>query len=59
MTALLQRFAKDRSGASAIEYGLVAGLVSISIIIALGIMEDGISAMFNAMGSYLASIVVP
>lgn len=32
---LLSRFAKDESGATAIEYGLIAGFVSIFIITAL------------------------
>ena len=54
----LQRFSSDQSGATAIEYGLIAGLVSISIIIALGLMEDGLSNMISAVGNYLASIVV-
>ena len=32
MSKLLVRFAKDESGATAIEYGLIAGLVSVVII---------------------------
>jgi pilus assembly protein Flp/PilA len=32
MKNLLNRFAKDESGATAIEYGLIAALISIAII---------------------------
>ena len=32
MTNLLSRFAKDELGATAIEYGLIAGFVSLAII---------------------------
>ncbi len=32
MTSLIARFAHDESGATAIEYGLIAALISIAII---------------------------
>lgn len=32
MNKVFARFAKDESGATAIEYGLIAGLISITII---------------------------
>ena len=35
MKSLVTRFVKDESGATAIEYGLIAGLVSVVIITAL------------------------
>lgn len=34
MSSLLKRFQNDNSGATAIEYALIAGLISISIITA-------------------------
>ncbi|HEY0917744.1 Flp family type IVb pilin [Devosia sp.] len=37
----------DRSGATAIEYGLIAALVAIGIIAALTLFGDTMSAMFN------------
>ena len=37
MKSLVSRFVKDESGATAIEYGLIAGLVSIVIIAGLAI----------------------
>ena len=38
MKSLVTRFVKDESGATAIEYGLIAGLVSVVIITALGLL---------------------
>ena len=35
MKTLINRFVKDESGATAIEYGLIAGLVSVVIIAAV------------------------
>lgn len=37
----------DRSGATAIEYGLIAGLVAIGIIAALTVFGDSMSDMYN------------
>lgn len=36
MTKLIARFVKDESGATAIEYGLIAALISVGIIAAVG-----------------------
>ena len=41
---LLRRFLTDESGATAIEYGLIAGLIAVAIITALGLLGDNISA---------------
>lgn len=36
MAHLVLRYAADEDGASAIEYGLIAALISVAIIVALG-----------------------
>ena len=36
MTKFISRFAKDESGATAIEYGLIAALIAVVIITVLG-----------------------
>jgi pilus assembly protein Flp/PilA len=53
MRILLRRFLKHTSGATAIEYGLIAGLIGVVIIGALS--NDGlhIKAKFTAVGSAL------
>jgi pilus assembly protein Flp/PilA len=49
MTKIFARFLKDESGATAIEYGLIAALISVAIITSatavgskLGLLFDGI-----------------
>jgi pilus assembly protein Flp/PilA len=38
MKSLVKRFAKDESGATAIEYGLIAALIAVVIIAAVSIV---------------------
>jgi pilus assembly protein Flp/PilA len=47
MKALINRFVKDESGATAIEYGLIAALVSIAIISAATTLGSNISNTFK------------
>ncbi len=51
MKNLLARFAKDESGATAIEYGLIAGIVSVAIIAAFGLFGDDLMALMKAIGT--------
>lgn len=55
MKKLLSRFAKDESGATAIEYGLIAGLVSIVIIAALQIVGTQLNDIFTRIGNALTA----
>ncbi len=54
MKNLFSRFLKDESGATAIEYGLIAALVSVVIITALGTVGDNLKAVFEKIGEDLA-----
>ncbi len=53
MTNLLSRFAKDESGATAIEYGLIAGLISVAIIGVLGTVGTNLTSKFQAVADAL------
>ncbi len=53
MKNLFARFAKDESGATAIEYGLIAALVSVAIIAALGILGTKLTSTFTAVSNSL------
>ncbi len=44
--SLIARFGKDESGATAIEYGLIAALISVIIIVAVTAAGDGIQGAF-------------
>ena len=46
MKSLINRFVNDESGATAIEYGLIAGLLSVVIIGGLTLAGDSLSDVF-------------
>ncbi|MHB8884886.1 MAG: Flp family type IVb pilin [Methylovirgula sp.] len=52
--SLSTRFVKDQSGATAIEYGLIAGLIAVVIIAALTTLGTNIAAKFNAVANNLS-----
>jgi pilus assembly protein Flp/PilA len=47
MKTLLTRFIRDESGVTAIEYGLIASLISVVIIGAAGAIAVQLAAVFN------------
>jgi pilus assembly protein Flp/PilA len=50
----IAKFAKDESGATAIEYGLIAALIAVGIIVAATTLGGNLSGLFNQIGSRLA-----
>ncbi|MFO1173505.1 MAG: Flp family type IVb pilin [Hyphomicrobiaceae bacterium] len=54
MNKLFARFGKDESGATAIEYALIAAIVGIGIITALGSMKDELNETFEKVESSLS-----
>jgi pilus assembly protein Flp/PilA len=55
MIRLLQRFAKDESGATAIEYGLIAAGVSVAIITVVNSLGTQLKSTFTRISSQLAT----
>ena len=53
MTDLLVRFLNDESGATAIEYGLIAAGISIAIIAAVNGIGTNLNAKFTSINSSL------
>ncbi|MGL4241864.1 MAG: Flp family type IVb pilin [Beijerinckiaceae bacterium] len=53
MKSVFARFIKDESGATAIEYGLIAAIVGVGIIAALGTLKNSLSNTFTAVGNEL------
>jgi pilus assembly protein Flp/PilA len=51
MKNLFARFAKDESGATAIEYGLIAALISIAIIASAGTLGTNISKTLQGVAN--------
>ena len=54
MKALISRFGRDESGVTAIEYGLIAGLIAVVIIVAVTNVGTSLNAQFTAINNALA-----
>ena len=52
---IVARFANDESGATAIEYGLIAALIAVGIIAAATTLGNGLSGLFNGIGNKLST----
>jgi len=53
MKNVLNRFVRDESGATAIEYGLIAALIAVVLIVAVPLVAGGIQNAFNAIAAAL------
>jgi pilus assembly protein Flp/PilA len=53
MKKAITRFAKDESGATAIEYGLIAALISVVIIGVLSTIGTRLQTKFNEIATQL------
>jgi pilus assembly protein Flp/PilA len=53
MTAALLRFVRDESGATAIEYGLIAALISVVIITSLQVVGGSLTNTFTSVSTAL------
>ena len=51
MTKAINKFLKDESGATAIEYGLIAALVAVAIVGALTTLGGSLSGMFDKVNT--------
>jgi pilus assembly protein Flp/PilA len=49
MTNLFSRFVRDESGATAIEYGLIAALIAVVVIGAVTSVGTNLSTTFNSV----------
>jgi pilus assembly protein Flp/PilA len=52
---LFARFAKDESGATAIEYGLIAALIAVGIIAAATLLGGNLANLFNGIAGKLST----
>lgn len=53
MKNLFARFTQDESGATAIEYGLIAGLIAVAIITGATSLGNSLNDMFGTLGNKL------
>ncbi len=54
MTKLVAKFAKDESGATAIEYGLIAALIAVAIIAGAGMIGTKLNAKFAVIATTIS-----
>lgn len=53
MSNAIMKFLRDEEGATAIEYGLIAGLISIALVGVLGDVTTNLKAVFTAIKTAL------
>jgi pilus assembly protein Flp/PilA len=53
MLRFFRKLRKDENGATAIEYGLIAGLISVVIITAVTLVGSKLEGVFNYIGTTL------
>lgn len=51
MVVRIRQFLADQTGTAAIEYGLIATLITLAILVALGGAADQVTAMWRANNS--------
>jgi pilus assembly protein Flp/PilA len=56
MTNLMTRFLNDESGATAIEYGLIAGLIAVAIITGATSLGNSLDDMFSGLSTKLDDV---
>ena len=56
MKTLVNRFVKDESGATAIEYGLIAALMAVVLITAMQTLGEGITGSFGKIAGHLNKV---
>lgn len=55
----LKRFAADEAGATAIEYGLIAALIALTILTAMAALAGGTSNLFNHIANEAIPALTP
>jgi pilus assembly protein Flp/PilA len=59
MLRFFRKLRKDENGATAIEYGLIAGLISVLIIGGVTVIGTSLQGIFDYIGSTLGGVPTP
>jgi len=59
MTNIIKNFWNDEEGATAIEYGLIAGLVAVAIITVLTALGTNLNTLFGYIRDALSGVTAP
>ncbi len=58
-TTSIERFLKDESGATAIEYGLIAGLISVVIAASVTTIGGDLKTIFGSIATAMTKAITP
>ena len=53
ISTILQRFRADQSGSTAIEYGLLAALITVALVLAIALIGTKLSSTFTILSNSL------
>jgi pilus assembly protein Flp/PilA len=53
MRSIIRHFATDESGATVVEYAVLAGIIALGIIVSVGAIRDSLNGMLNNASSHL------
>ena len=56
MLTLMNRFRRDETGASMIEYVLLIALIAVVAAVGAGVLGNGLSSFFNGLGTYVNGV---
>ena len=56
MTDIIKNFWKDEEGATAIEYGLIAGLIAVGIVVGATALGTDLNGLFNRLAAKLTNL---
>ena len=51
----VQSFIREEDGAAAIEYGLIAALIAVAIIVGAGLLGTSLDGLFTRLGNCMAT----
>ena len=51
----VQSFLREEDGAAAIEYGLIAALIAVAIIVGAGLLGTNLDGLFTRLGNCMAT----
>ncbi|KWF57864.1 pilus assembly protein [Burkholderia pseudomultivorans] len=55
MKAIIKRFLKEEDGVTAIEYGLIAGLIAVAIIASVSAIGTNLGSMFSNISTCVST----
>ena len=55
MSKLISKFVRDESGATAIEYGLIAAAMAVAILAAMAVLAPALQGVFTKISGDLAA----